>query len=90
MHGKLSKQGVEQLEDIYLGKLAGEIALQLGHPGHHLLHLLLLLLLLCSDGLVEGGGGGGVLAGMAQGMMMRMMVMIMIRFVDEHCVDQEK
>ena len=88
MHGKLSKQGVEQLEDIYLGKLAGEIALQLGHPGHHLLHLLLLLL--CSDGLVEGGGGGGVLAGMAQGMMMRMMRMIMILFCFWHCVDQEK
>ena len=90
MYGKLSKQGVEKLEDIYLGKLAGEIAWQLGHPGHHLLHLLLLLLLFCSDGLVEGGGGGGVLAGMAQGMMMRMMVMIVMRFVDEHCVDQEK
>ena len=87
MYGKISKQGVEKLEDIYLGKLAWEIALQLVHPGHH---LLLLLLLFCSDGLVEGGGGGGVLAGMAQGMMMRMMAMIMIRFVDEHCVDQEK
>ena len=62
--------------------------MQLGHPGHHLVHLLLLLL--CSDDLVEGGGGGGVLAGMAQGMMMRMMVMIVMRFVDEHCVDQEK
>ena len=88
MYVKTSKQLVEKLEDIYLGKLAGETAWQLGHPGHHLLHLLLLLL--CSDGLVEGGGGGGVLAGMAQGMMMRMMAMIMIRFLDEHCVDQEK
>ena len=88
MYGKISKQGVEKLEDTYLDKLAGEIALQLGHPCHHLLHILLLLL--CSDGLVEGGGGGGVLAGMAQGMMMRMMAMIMIWFVDEHCVDQEK